>query len=974
MALNVISFNCNSIRKNIEIVKELLKSCDILLLQETIITEYEIDSISNIDLNFKFCHAPSTVPNILGKGGRPKGGLSVFWHKKIDKIITPVVFTTNIMALKLEISDSIYYLFNVYMPCDDRKADSLAEFKSIIAQLEVIIDDEDVRKMVVAGDWNADPNKGRFWKEFIEFTTRSNLTVSDLILPPDTFSYLSVQHGSTSYLDHVCTSDTNLVDSVSFLQNVTLFDHLPMYFKFNVPSEYNIIDVNDDVNINVNEFILWDKMTEREKLSYTSSVELILSSYSADWINCNKKMCSSQSHKNQLTDAYKFCLKTLKFCSEEFTVLNKNSKFKTIPGWSTNCKNLYTDAKKYLFIWNSNGRMRTGNDYENMKQFKNKFKYEFAKCKKNEKLIKKNKLAESFVNKSKVKFWKDIKQLKKTNKTVINCIDDKRNIDDIIELFNDKFKKIFKDKVCQKIPDDFQFNMVKMRNSCLNSTYEISSSNIEDSISNLNDCLDIDGLHANHFKFANKPLTRFLRKLFNSFLSHGHMPVDMLKGKIMPLIKDKLKSNEDSNNYRAITISSTFLKIFEYSIIEHMEYKLKIIHKQLGFVKNTSTAMAISILQEVIKSYTSKGSDVYTAFLDLSKAFDKVNPYILLNKLCVTDVNPCIVNMLNVMYFNQHVHVSFNNKTGQNWKLGNGVRQGGILSPLLFNFYINDVLETVTKCNVGCMFNDTRHNTQYYADDNVLLSPSKEGLQLLIDITLKSLTEIGLSLNAAKSICVIFKNTKTGLGKNNVVPVFKIKNEIVPIVNNCKYLGVILSNDFCQKLDIQRAESSFLKQFYTIFRKFYFADSDALTFLFSSHCTSLYCAELWHNIKGSQSQFKSFSVTYHKAIKKIHKKPWAYSNHDICEEAGLKTFKHLINQKMATFAFNLMNNNSMCFNRYKSFFISDSFLFRNIRKIFQTQYQIEDVFQNDFQAVKARISYVQRNETRSTYFINRVIQ
>ena len=100
----------------------------------------------------------------------------------------------------------------------------------------------------------------------------------------------------------------------------------------------------------------------------------------------------------------------------------------------------------------------------------------------------------------------------------------------------------------------------------------------------------------------------------------------------------------------------------------------------------------------------------------------------------------------------------------------------------------------------------------------------------------------------------------------------------------------------------------------------------------------------------------------------MYGKPWAYSNHAICEEAELLLFKHLINTKILTFAFNLFNNTSKCFNRFRSFYIFDSFLFKNVRKIFHAEYSIQNVFNNDIDAVKARILFVQKNEPRSTYY------
>ena len=66
--------------------------------------------------------------------------------------------------------------------------------------------------------------------------------------------------------------------------------------------------------------------------------------------------------------------------------------------------------------------------------------------------------------------------------------------------------------------------------------------------------------------------------------------------------------------------------------------------------------------------------------------------------------------------------------------MSNGVRQGGILSPFLFNVYMDDLSVNLKKCPRGCIAGDTVVNHLMYADDIVLLSPSATGLSLLLHV------------------------------------------------------------------------------------------------------------------------------------------------------------------------------------------------------------------------------------------------
>lgn len=265
MGISVISFNCNSIRKNDEIICKLFDNCDILLLQETLITEEGINSISNFNLEYMSCHIPSFDPAVEGRNGRPRGGLSVFWNKKLDKFVTPIIYCKNVMGLKINFDNEVILLLNVYMPCDDRTASSLLEYKHISAQLHVIVENETIDKVLIAGDFNADPYKGRFWEELLSFKDDLNLTIADQLLPIESYTYLSPAHGSTSWLDHLLVSDMDYVDNIKIMYGETIFDHIP--FKFNIKcNSFNSYTIeNDDsqnTEINVNDFILWEKLAE----------------------------------------------------------------------------------------------------------------------------------------------------------------------------------------------------------------------------------------------------------------------------------------------------------------------------------------------------------------------------------------------------------------------------------------------------------------------------------------------------------------------------------------------------------------------------------------------------------------------------------------------------------------------------------------------------------------------------------------
>lgn len=81
MDLKCASFNCHSIRRNCEIVKNLMTDHHIILLQETMLYESDTGFLSRLCDDFEYAAAPSVTNFNLDIQGRPQGGLAIYWHK-----------------------------------------------------------------------------------------------------------------------------------------------------------------------------------------------------------------------------------------------------------------------------------------------------------------------------------------------------------------------------------------------------------------------------------------------------------------------------------------------------------------------------------------------------------------------------------------------------------------------------------------------------------------------------------------------------------------------------------------------------------------------------------------------------------------------------------------------------------------------------------------------------------------------------
>ena len=135
-----------------------------------------------------------------------------------------------------------------------------------------------------------------------------------------------------------------------------------------------------------------------------------------------------------------------------------------------------------------------------------------------------------------------------------------------------------------------------------------------------------------------------------------------------------------------------------------------------------------------VEYYVNRGSHVFASFIDFSKAFDCVNYWKLFNKLLDDMIDINVVKILTHWYSQQEVCVRWLSALSSFFFIGNGTRQGGILSPYLFSRYIRELLAELEASWVGCCVGGMLVNVLAYADDIVLLAPSWRGLQFLLSI------------------------------------------------------------------------------------------------------------------------------------------------------------------------------------------------------------------------------------------------
>ena len=151
------------------------------------------------------------------------------------------------------------------------------------------------------------------------------------------------------------------------------------------------------------------------------------------------------------------------------------------------------------------------------------------------------------------------------------------------------------------------------------------------------------------------------------------------------------------------------------------------------------------------------------------------------------------VRILVYWYSSQHCTVRWHTAYSSYFSIGNGTRQGGVLSPYLFTRYIRELINTVAKMNIGCKIAGQMVNIVAHGDDIVLLAASWRALQLLQLTTLVAQAHAtDLYCNTDKTVAMVFppKNRRLVIGNN--FPLFRLGHEVIKYVSSFKYLGHVI--------------------------------------------------------------------------------------------------------------------------------------------------------------------------------------
>lgn len=293
---------------------------------------------------------------------------------------------------------------------------------------------------------------------------------------------------------------------------------------------------------------------------------------------------------------------------------------------------------------------------------------------------------------------------------------------------------------------------------------------------------------------CSKPSIHFLHKLFCVCFDTGKIPDAWNYSIITPVIKSNNGDKRDPTNYRGVSVTvsiyKAYCKLLNDRLTKWAESNDIIQDEQNGFRRNRSTIDQLSTLTNIIENRKRTKQSTFVAYVDFSKAYDRIDRNLLWSKLCDIGIRGKMFEAIKSIYSNIQCAVKINGYRTKWFSQNIGLKQGCLLSTTLFNLYLNDLSQTLNQSGLGIVMGNVTISHLLYADDLVLLAEREHDLQEMLNILSVWCTTNKMTINVGKSKVMHFRNPSVPRTNYN----FTCNNNNIDCVSEYKYLGLVLSD------------------------------------------------------------------------------------------------------------------------------------------------------------------------------------
>ena len=748
---------------------------------------------------------------------------------------------------------------NLYWPVDNRKQET-EEIINLMSELETKVSNYPQAKLIMGGDWNY--NSGidtAFTRAINEGLTRLG---AESLWKHKSIEF-TYNHGKTrSTLDHFMVSKELIpviTDMGVIHRGDNLSGHSPIYMTLEVNQIRKQKPVNDHPATRIPDF---EKANLQELDKYRNMLEINLSELEVpagldDCVNCK---CLQEKHKDESDDHILDIVMRMIEASYLSIPLTGSAKTKErrrqIPGWNNECRNLRLESKYAYRRWIAAGKPNNGDIYAAKLRAHSVYMQVIRKIKRNQKKYEADALLEASL-KGDLNLFREMKRIR-TGKNILEELPEEvegaKGEQEIAEKFKEVYELLYNSAESQKEMDSLKekISMIIETSDQEPEVKKMDGSVVKEAIGRMKPHkMDISqGWSSDSLLHGPDILFEHLATVFRSWLRHGHVTKSILACAFIPLIKSQLKDSHICDSYRAIASSSLILKTFEQCIMIIWGDKLSSDSLQFGFKRKCSTNQATWLVQETLGHFLRRGSKPIAVILDCSKAFDLAKFNIIFSELLDRGVPAIVVRVLSFSYQEQKAWVRWGRKAiSSTFRIQNGTRQGSVASPSFWSIYLNPLFEELRAAGVGCTVEGLWIGIVGYADDIILLAPTRSAAQRMLCIcenfariyNIKYSTDNDPRKSKSKAMYVVGEK-RTGLPKPE--PLI-LCGKPLPWVETAEHLGHTLSSDGTMKQDIREKRAEFIDKAVKVRETFSYSHPEQIVDAVDKYCTTFYSSNLW---------------------------------------------------------------------------------------------------------------------------------
>ena len=811
--------------------------------------------------------------------GRVRAGLAQLSRKSISVKKERVVSRSfRIQAQVLNLPSSRLLWINTYLPTDPQRANyDDTELCEVLEEVEKILTGVAYTDVLWTGDLNWDMGRTtQFSRNMHRFMEKMGL-VSLWSQHPVDFTHIHTDNKSVSTVDHFIVNPRLLplvADCGVIHRGDNLSRHSPIWVRLNLGS----LPLRNTMKSTVPRKPSWPKASAENIEEYTSALEAKLKKLEISrGLLCTDPNCKEQQHTQDrdsltldiLMAMIETSYNTLPMCGGRRVSSKVKSGCKAVPGWVEHVEPFRVESRYWHRVWLREGR--PNNNWLHATMIKKRAGYHYAvrRLKKQADLVRAKKLFEASL-KGDLDLLKEMKAVRSGSGGQAELPDTVAGANgpaEIVDKFREVYNALYNSAGTKEEMDRLQNRVAELiRVDSMEEICKVTGSKVKEAVSMMKPCKgDVsEGYTSDALLNGPDILFDHLAIIFRSWLVHGTVSKSLLACAFLPLLKSSLKDPADTGSYRAIAGSSLLLKLFEKLILLIWGEYLSSDSLQFGFKAGTSTTQCTWLVQEVVGHFLRNGSHPILTVLDCSKASDTCKFSVLFTKLLDAGLPPVVIRVLMFVYQEQFAWVKWGDTKSDLFTIINGTRQGSMISPALWSIYLDMLIKELRELGVGCHVGGLFMGVVGYADDLLLMAPTRRAMQAMLDKCEEYASDHNILFSTdpdpskSKTKCIFVCGDQKKLAKPATLT---LCGRDLPWVSTASHLGHELSETGNMEQDVKEKRATFISKSVEVRETFKFASPVEVVQAMKVYCSSFYGCMLWDlSGQGAAQVFNSWNT------------------------------------------------------------------------------------------------------------------